>query len=132
MFSVYAHRAAWILGNGKVPKDREIAHRCLNLDCCNPTHLMVATPAQRCGLQPGRGRSVAGVRHPGVKLTATQVRQLRALVAKHPELTGKEIAARFGLTTAWTNAIIRGEGWKTIPSRPLKRPKGPRPGPART
>ena len=33
--------------------------------------------------------------------------------AAHPELTGRVLAARFGLrSAAWVNAILRGAGWR--------------------
>ena len=112
--SVYAHRAAWILENGEVPRGHEVAHTCPNVDCCNVAHLVVVTSGQRAAMLPERGRSIAGSRHPGVKLTPAQVREMRKLKARHPELTGRELAARFGLaSTSWANAIIRGVGWRT-------------------
>ncbi len=41
--SVYAARVAWILENGPVPRNREVVHSCLNVDCCNVARLFDST-----------------------------------------------------------------------------------------
>ncbi len=43
----YAHRTAWILTNGPIPKDKWILHKCNNPRCCNihPKHVYMGTPS---------------------------------------------------------------------------------------
>lgn len=41
--NMYAHRYAYELLVGKIPKDREIDHKCRIKCCVNPAHLRVAT-----------------------------------------------------------------------------------------
>ena len=126
--SVYGPRVAWALTRGPVRHEREVIHRCLDVACCNPGHLVLGTPAQRCHLLVARGRSIAGLRHPNVKLTSTQVRQLLALKRRWLHLTGRDIARRMGVKSwTWVNAIIRGAGWRALPAARLgSQPKGPR------
>ena len=39
----YAHRVAWILSFGEIPKEMSVLHNCDNCPCCNPHHLYLGT-----------------------------------------------------------------------------------------
>src|SRR5579863_7137496 len=55
---VSAHRLAWELVNGPIPKGMHALHRCDNSRCCNPDHLFLGTQADNMAdmRRKGRGR----------------------------------------------------------------------------
>ncbi len=55
-----AHRLAWILTNGPIPKGKYVLHRCDNPPCCNPDHLYIGTPADNVRDMIERNRMARG------------------------------------------------------------------------
>jgi hypothetical protein len=75
-----AHRVAWKLVNGSIPKGMQILHKCDNPSCCNPDHLY-------CGTHTDNMRD-RNTRHPvppeflgrgKCKLSAIQIAEIREL-----------------------------------------------------
>lgn len=61
-----AHRAAWLISRGAIPKGLQVLHRCDHTKCVNPAHLFLGTQGdnmrdcarkRRCGLQRHPERS---------------------------------------------------------------------------
>ena len=53
---VGAHRFAWQLAGGEIPKGLHVLHRCDNRPCVNPHHLLVGTPKDNAQDMMVRGR----------------------------------------------------------------------------
>lgn len=105
----YAHRKAWELANDeRVPPGMEVCHSCDNPMCCNPAHLWVGTRKQNMEDMVAKGRNQAGEGHHRARVSDAEVDQIR-LLANDPEMTGRSLAARFGVSPTTVSRIVRGK-----------------------
>lgn len=108
-----AHRMAWILTNGKIPKGMLICHKCDNPPCCNPSHLFLGTAKTNRQDSNQKWRHSHGDNHPASKLNAAKVSEIRRL-----DRLGKtrlSIAAKFGISGRNVTAVCRYDNWKHVP-----------------
>jgi hypothetical protein len=78
----YAHRAAYKLYVGEIPKGLYILHRCDNPACVNPDHLFPGTQLTNMRDMLSKGRyDQTGENNPSVKLDWEKVRRIRYLYA---------------------------------------------------
>lgn len=106
---VAAHRVAWQLANGPLPKGAILRHSCDNPSCVNPSHLVVGTHADNVADRVRRGRSAVGERSGRAKLTPDAVRAIRL-----SSDSTSVLAQRFGVTHCAVLAVRRGESWKHV------------------
>lgn len=106
------HREAWKIANGPIPDGLCVLHRCDNRKCVRLEHLFLGTDADnvRNMWNKGRGYVVGGAKgegHPGAKLTAAQVRQIRG--ASSGSLA---MARQYKISYSQLKNIRRGTSWR--------------------
>lgn len=106
-----AHRAAWELKHGKVPKGLFVLHRCDNRACINPAHLFVGTQLDNIRDMIAKGRKVvrSGERHWNAKLSKEKVVEIRARYARGERQI--DIARDIGMSTSAVSAAITKRNW---------------------
>lgn len=111
---VTAHRLAWELTYGPIPPGLCICHHCDNPICCNPAHLFLGTHADNMQDRERKGRHNAprGERHHRSRLTADQVRAIRAAYAHG--MTVPALARQYAMTSTNIRAIVTRETWRHI------------------
>lgn len=58
-YTFLAHRVAWFLANGEIPKDMSVLHKCDNRICVNPEHLFLGTHQDNMADMLKKGRQVS-------------------------------------------------------------------------
>lgn len=103
-----AHRLAWILTHGDIPRGLLVCHRCDVRLCCNPAHLFLGTNRDNVNDMLRKGRSV-GLK-PGrsgrkPKLTGETAALVREMYASGG-LSLKAIAATFGVADMTIHRLV--------------------------
>jgi hypothetical protein len=110
-----AHRASWRLHIGPIPAGLMVLHSCDVRCCVNPEHLFLGTQTDNMRDMVAKGRhrtgDVSGERNPQSKLTAEQVRRMKAIRAEGG-LSYKKIGALFGVGAMTAYRAITGRAWR--------------------
>ena len=109
-----AHRHAFECVNGPLQHGDVVRHTCDTPLCCNPAHLVPGTHADNMRDKVERGRSLRGERHNMVKLTESQVTEIRAKYAAGGR-TQQSIGAEYGVSVQLVSLIVRGKRWAASP-----------------
>lgn len=134
-----AHRIAWLLTYGEIPKGLCVCHRCDNPPCVNPNHLFLGTALDNIRDRHSKGRSAAGNasgrrRHPerftksrfplghtlgqgernvAAKLKECDVINIRRLYAKGTSQPA--LARRFNVKQSAISKVVLRRSWRHIP-----------------
>jgi len=107
--TVYAHRAAWEVANGQLPEGAFVMHTCDNRRCVNPDHLRIGTFQDNMDDMTAKLRQAHGARNGHAKMSAEDVRAIRAADGSHTE-----IAKRFGVSQPLVSMIRARRIWKHV------------------
>lgn len=112
-----AHRMAYELTYGPIPKGLCCLHRCDNPRCCEPTHLWLGTKRDNTHDMMAKGRAKLTMPHHilrgeerSKKLTEAKVRKILASKG----LLQRKIAERYGISTATVSDIQCRRTWAHV------------------
>ena len=111
---IRAHRAAWALANGPIPKGMYVCHSCDNPLCCNVAHLFLGTPKENMADKEAKGRGTKppvhyGERHHNTTLTAEQVLEIRGTDGR-----AEDVSAKYGVSSMTIRRIRKGRTWRKL------------------
>jgi len=119
-----AHRIAWILGKGPIPKGLQVLHHCDVRHCVNYEKcLFLGTNDNNMQDRNQKGRTAKnrGEKHGRSKLTWKQVREIRQSAkfigkagntVKPRKVTYKSLAKKYGVSRSQIWFILSGTNWK--------------------
>jgi len=120
---VNAHRVAWELINGPIPKGKQVLHNCdvrypvgdtTYRRCCNPAHFFLGTTQDNTKDMMSKGREARGERMGSAKLTGEQVCNIRDAFATG-SITKHKLSRQYGISRTAIRKLISGETWSHIP-----------------
>lgn len=106
-----AHRVAWELNYGPIPKGVYVCHTCDVLNCVEPTHLFLGTPQDNMTDKVGKNRQwrPKGEKHPSARLTENDIRTIRA-----DERSKTSIAKEYGVSRSLVSLIKSHKRWAHV------------------
>lgn len=108
-----AHRFAYTVAHGKIPKGMLVCHRCNKGLCVNPDHLYLGTNKQNLADAYRDGLTVRGEQSPQAKLTTAQVLEIRRLFDEGVT-SKKAIADMHGVSDSTIRRIGSRRGWRHV------------------
>lgn len=117
MAKTKAHRFAYFLEHGKLPKALLVCHHCDNPSCCNPSHLFLGTKQDNMddSMEKGRMQKTRprGEKHGMARLTNTDVIAIRKRYAEG-NITYKELANLSGIPKGTLYHLVSRTTWTHI------------------
>jgi hypothetical protein len=118
-----AHRIAWILLKGPIPKGKGLLHSCDNCPCVNPEHTRPGDASDNHRDMISHGRALNGEHNPMARLTEKQVRYI---LSKYPialrtgprdpseKVVILRLCKKFHVSMSYLARLASGERWSHI------------------
>jgi hypothetical protein len=107
-----AHRVAYSLRHGKIPKGMVVCHHCDNPPCVNVDHLFLGTVQDNATDMVEKGRANCGVDHHSHKLNPEKVLQIRSRYQEGESVCS--LSKEFGIGPTSTQKVIDRVTWKHV------------------
>lgn len=111
---VYAHRFAYEMANGPIPKGMVVCHKCDNPKCVRHDHLFLGTQADNVSDMMQKGRQPLGADCSSSKLTEQMVSDMRREHATGLH-TYVELGKKYSINDNTVRRIVNGKLWKHLP-----------------
>jgi hypothetical protein len=118
-----AHRVAWMLSFGKIPRGKCVLHGCDNRRCVNVAHLELGTYLKNNRDMFARGRGMVSEKHYRAKITNEQALYILSVYPRATR-TGKrspedkkiitELCQKFGVSFHYLTRLASGDRWRHI------------------
>lgn len=111
-----AHRIAWVLSCGEIPKGMQVLHRCDNPSCINPEHLFLGTHTDNVRDCAAKGRIRQGDRR-GENSSTSPLKNFEVLQIREMAKSGwarSSIAKEFSVCRQSIDAIVNRKTWTHI------------------
>lgn len=113
-----AHRFAYFITKGAIPKGLLVCHQCDNPPCCNPGHLFLGTHKDNmldCKAKD-RLNTEKGTERYNSKFTPDDIKCIRSSYGKRGRngLTLDQLAANYQVSRSIIHAIIHRKRWKHV------------------
>lgn len=108
-----AHRVAWVLAYGQIPKGLQVMHACDHPPCVRVSHLMLGTNEANVADRQKKGRQAKGFAHGRAKITDLAVALIRAGAKRG--VPQKDFVELFGVSSTLISFIYSGKRRAAVP-----------------
>lgn len=107
-----AHRVAYELRYGEIPKGMVVCHHCDNPSCVKAEHLFLGTVQDNASDMVAKARSNHGILHHSAKLNPELVLQIRSLHAEGKKVN--HLARMFGTSHSSMQKVVDRVTWSRV------------------